>query len=223
MRLSSEDFRQKSRHIPFAREGIPYVLAPAFVTLIMAILGHSILAWLSLLTTLFVGHFFRDPQRVAPTGNGEVVAPADGKVTAIEKVLEGRFLNQPCLRISIFLSVFDVHVNRIPYSGVVQGSHYQKGKYLAANLPRASRENEQSWLWIRTDDEQDIVVSQIAGLIARRIVCWPTVGDRVLRAERFGMIRFGSRTDLYVPVGSELLVAKGDRVCGGETVLCRLK
>lgn len=221
--MSSGDFRQKSRHIPFAREGIPYVMAPAFVALITAILGHAFPAWLFLLITLFIGHFFRDPERVAPTSDDAVVAPADGKVVAIEKVPEGRFLKQPCLRISIFLSVFDVHVNRIPYSGVIRGAYYQKGKYLAANLARAGRENEQSWLWIKTDGEQDIVVSQIAGLIARRIVCWPTMGDRVLRAERFGMIRFGSRTDLYVPVDSELLVTKGERVFGGETVLCRLR
>jgi len=220
--LSSGDFRQKYRHIPFAREGVPYVLAPAFVTLIAAILGQSILAWLFLLATLLVGHFFRDPERVAPVGDRDVAAPADGKVVAIERVQEDRFLHQPCLRISIFLSVFDVHVNRIPYSGTVEGAYYQKGKYLAANLARASHENEQSWLWIRTDSGHDLVVSQIAGLIARRIVCWPTVGDRVLRAERFGMIRFGSRTDLYLPLDSEVAVSKGDRVCGGETVICRL-
>jgi len=221
--LSSGDFRNKSRHIPFASEGIPYVAASAFVALITAILGHCIVAWLFLFVTLLVGHFFRDPERVIPTGDSDIVAPADGKVIAIEKVREDRFIHGPCLKIGIFLSVFDVHVNRIPYSGVVQGIEYRKGKYLAANLPRAGSENEQSWLWIRTDAEADIVVVQVAGLIARRIVCWPTLGDRVVRGERYGMIRFGSRTDLYVPADSDLLVSKGDRVAGGETVLCRLK
>ncbi|MDY0042754.1 MAG: phosphatidylserine decarboxylase family protein [Desulforhabdus sp.] len=221
--MSSEDFRGKSRHIPFAREGVPYVAASAFVTLITAIIGPWLLAWLFLFVTLLVGHFFRDPQRVIPTGESDVVAPADGRIVSIENVRGNRFINGPCVKISIFLSVFDVHVNRIPYSGVVQGIQYQKGKYRAANLPRAGSENEQSWLWIRTDSEVDLVVVQVAGLIARRIVCWPTLGDRVVRGERYGMIRFGSRTDLYVPADSDLAVSKGDRVVGGETVLCRLK
>lgn len=221
--MSSGDFRQKSRHIPFAREGIPYVAAVAFVTLVMAILGQSVLAWVFLIATLFTTYFFRDPERVIPTGDSDVVAPADGKIVAVEKVTGNRFVDKPCLKISIFLSVFNVHVNRIPYSGVIQGAHYQKGKYLAANLAKASSDNEQNWLWIRTDSEADIVVVQVAGLIARRIVCWPTLDDRVVRGERFGMIRFGSRTDLYVPEDSDLLVSRGDCVAGGETVLCRLK
>lgn len=221
--MSSEDFRSKSRHIPFAREGIPYVGAAAFVTVITAILGQSMLAWLFILVTLFIGHFFRDPQRVVPTADRDVVAPADGKIIAVEKMREGRFTSKDAIRISIFLSVFDVHVNRIPYSGMVQDTAYQKGKYLAANMARAGQENEQGWLWIKTDSEEDIVVTQVAGLIARRIVCWPSLGDRVVRGERYGMIRFGSRTDLYVPLDSDVLVSKGDRVYGGETVVCRLK
>lgn len=221
--MSLKDFRHKSRHIPFAREGIPYVGAAAFVTAITALLGQPILAWPLMILTLFVGHFFRDPERVVPTGERDVVAPADGRIVAIERVQGSRFVEGPVTRISIFLSIFDVHVNRIPYSGVVHNTYYQKGRYLAANLARASSENEQAWLWIKTDTEQDIVVTQVAGLIARRIVCWPTLGDRVVRGERYGMIRFGSRTDLYVPVDTEVMVSRGDRVCGGETVLCRLK
>ena len=217
------DFRYKSRHVPFAREGIPFVAAAAFVTLISAITGPAVLAWILVLVTLFIGCFFRDPERVAPTGNADVVAPADGRIVAIEKVREDRFRGKPSLKISIFLSVFNVHINRIPYSGIIEGVHYQKGKYVPANLARASSDNEQSWLSIRTDSGEDIVVTQVAGLIARRIVCWPTLGERVVRGERFGMIRFGSRTDLFVPEESELLVSRGDRVYGGETVICRLK
>ncbi len=220
--MDHQDFRQKSQHVPFAREGLPYVIGAAFVTLIVALLGDSRLAWLLLGCTLFVGHFFRDPQRVVCAGEGEVVAPADGKVVAIERVTESNFLQKPCLRISIFLSVFDVHVNRIPYTGLVQGLQYQKGNFLAANRSKSSQENEQARLWLRTDSGEDLVVVQIAGFIARRIVCWPNIGDRVFRGERFGMIRFGSRTDLYVPEASEVLVGKGDRVRGGETLLCRL-
>jgi phosphatidylserine decarboxylase len=221
--LNLGDFRYKSRHVPFAREGIPFVAAAAFVALIAAITGPAVLAWVFVLVMLFIGCFFRDPERVAPTGKEEVVAPADGRIVAIERVREDRFRGKASLKISIFLSVFDVHINRIPYSGVIEAIHYQKGKYVPANLARASTDNEQNWLSIRTDSGEDIVVTQVAGLIARRIVCWPTLGDRVVRGERFGMIRFGSRTDLFVPEESELLVSRGDRVYGGETVLCRLK
>jgi phosphatidylserine decarboxylase len=130
---------------------------------------------------------------------------------------------RPCLRVSIFMSVFDVHVNRVPVSGVVQEVRYRKGTFLAANLPRASRENEQNWVRILSDGGQEVVMTQVAGLIARRIVCWPRAGDRVEQGERFGMIRFGSRMDVFVPVESEVLVSMGQHVYGGETVLCRLK
>jgi phosphatidylserine decarboxylase len=221
--LNIENFRDKSRHVPFAHEGIPFVAAAAFVALISAITGPAVVAWFFVLVTLFIGCFFRDPERVAPTGNADVVAPADGRIVAIEEVREDRFRGKTSIKISIFLSVFDVHINRIPYSGLIDGIHYQKGKYVPANLARASTENEQNWLCIRTDSGEDLVVTQVAGLIARRIVCWPNLGDRVVRGERFGMIRFGSRTDLFVPEESELLVSKGDRVYGGETIICRLK
>jgi phosphatidylserine decarboxylase len=221
--LSSVDFRQKATHIPVAREGIPFIGAAIFITFISAILGQGILAWLFVIVTLFVGHFFRDPQRVTCGEHSDVVSPADGKVIGIERVAEARFVEKPCQKISVFMSVFDVHVNRIPHSGVVQGICYQKGRFLAANLAKAGRENEQNWLWMQADSGHDIVMTQVAGLIARRIVCWPSVGDRVSRGERFGMIRFGSRMDLYVPENSEILVSRGDHVCAGETILCRLR
>jgi phosphatidylserine decarboxylase len=205
-----------------AREGIPYLLAAVFVTLTTAILGATLLTWLFLIVTLLMGHFFRDPQRMFSAEPNDVLSPADGKVIAIEKVDGTRFFQSPCLKISIFMSVFDVHVNRVPFSGTVRGGYYQKGRFLAAGRARASRENEQNWLWIQTDSGVNIAMTQVAGLIARRIVCWPTTGDRVLRGERFGMIRFGSRMDIHVPVESDMRVAKGDHVYGGETILCRL-
>ena len=220
--MNTRGFHQKAFHIPFAREGIPYVAAAAFVTLIAAILGQSLLTWPFLIVTLFVGYFFRDPERVIPAGGSDVVAPADGKIIGVERVTETPFGRRPCLKISIFLTIFDVHVNRIPCSGVVQEVAYRKGRFFAANLARASGENEQSCLWIQTDSGDDIVVTQVAGLIARRIVCWPAAGDRVVRGERFGMIRFGSRSDLFLPENAEVLVSKGQQVYGGETVLCRL-
>ncbi len=221
--MESGSFREKVHHIPFAREGIPYVIMAAFVTVVLAILGHGLLTWIAMAATLVVAHFFRDPERVTSAPPDEVVSPADGKVISIETVEETPFFRRPSIRISIFMSVFDVHVNRIPFSGIVQDLRYRKGSFFSANLPRAVRENEQNGIWIRGDEGTDIVITQVAGLIARRIVCWPAVGDQVVRAERFGMIRFGSRMDVYLPEASDVLVAEGDRVCGGETSLCRLK
>lgn len=221
--MSPVDFRQKARHIPVAREGIPYIAAAAFATLVMAVLGAGVVAVPLLALTLLVWHFFRDPERMIVALPQDALSPADGKVIVVEKVEGARFLQTPCLKISIFMSVFDVHVNRIPCSGVVQGIAYDKGLFLAANLARASRDNEKSWTWIRTDSGHDLVMTQVAGLIARRIVCWPREGDRVEQGERFGMIRFGSRMDVYVPVNAEIRVSVGDRAYGGETVLCRLR
>jgi phosphatidylserine decarboxylase len=221
--LESGTFRDKKRHIPFAREGIPFVLMFAFTTLILAILGCSLLAGLLLVLTLLVGHFFRDPERVLTADDRDLASPADGKVILIEKVDGTCFAQTPSLKISVFMSVFDVHVSRIPISGRVRGVHSQKGRFLAAQPPRPSHENEQNWVWIQSETGVDVVVTQVAGMIARRIVCWPTVGDRVIQGERCGLIRFGSRLDIYVPEGSEILVARGEHVYAGETILCRLK
>lgn len=221
--MQSEDFRNKVRHIPFAFEGIPYILISAFLTLIFAILHHTVLAWISLVLTLLIGHFFRDPERVGSSDSDTVVSPADGRVISIEKVEETPFFRKTCVRISVFMSIFDVHVNRIPLSGIVRGLKYRKGRFLSANLSRAMRENEQNSIWIQAHSGVDIVITQVAGLIARRIVCWPSVGDSVIRGERYGMIRFGSRLDVYVPEDSDILIKSGDHVYGGETLLCRLK
>ncbi len=220
--MNHNDFRTKQNHIPIAREGIPYILMAMFVTLVAAILGHAFLTWPFLIATLLVGHFFRDPERILTADASHLVSPADGKVIAIEPVDSLRFVEGGRVKISIFMSVFNVHVNRIPYSGVVKGLHYQKGRFLNAGLSRASRENEQNWVWIRAQSGQDVVISQVAGLIARRIVCWPRPGDEVVRGERFGLIRFGSRLDVYVPSDAEVLVSKGDKVFAGESSLCRL-
>jgi phosphatidylserine decarboxylase len=202
---------------------LPYVLAAAFVTLITAILGCPVLTVIFLVLTLFTSHFFRDPQRVTAVGPDEIVSPADGRMVSVEKLEGTRFLQKPVIKISIFMSVFDVHVNRIPFSGTIRGIAYQPGRFVPANRANASRENEQNWIWIQTVSGADIVMTQVAGLIARRIVCWPATGDIVIRGERFGMIRFGSRMDVYVPANSDVLVSPGDHVHGGETVLCRLK
>jgi phosphatidylserine decarboxylase len=221
--LDSGTFRDKSTHIPIAREGIPYVLAFAFTTLIVTIMGYVFSAWILLVLTLLVGYFFRDPERILTAEDRDVVSPADGKVILIERVDETCFTRNPSIKISIFMSIFDVHVNRIPLSGTVYGVRYQKGGFRAAQTPKADRENERNWVWIRGDAGADVVLTQVAGLIARRIVCWPKAGERVFRGERFGMIRFGSRVDMYVPEESEILVSQGQHVYAGETALCRLR
>jgi len=220
--MSAGDFRKKQARVPIAGEGVPYILAAMFTTLIAAVLGWAIIALLLLAVTLLIGHFFRDPERISTAGEADIISPADGRVIAVTNVRTTRFTDKPAMRISIFMSILDVHVNRIPISGTIEGAYYQKGRFMAANLAQASDENEQNWLWIRSDSGADIVIAQVAGLIARRIVCWPEVGDRVLRGERFGMIRFGSRVDLYVPENSEVLVYQGRHVHAGETLLCKL-
>jgi phosphatidylserine decarboxylase len=220
--LSARDFRKKQANIPIAGEGIPYILAAMFATLITAVLGWALVAIVLLTATLLTAHFFRDPERVSVAGESDILSPADGRVIEIRRVPSVRFTDKPAMKIGIFMSIFDVHVNRIPISGTIEGIYYRKGRFMAANLGQASEENEQNWLWIRSDSSADIVITQVAGLIARRIVCWPEPGDRVVRAERFGMIRFGSRMDVYVPENSEVLVSEGMHVFAGETVLCRM-
>ncbi len=171
--MSARDFRKKQAHVPIAREGIPYILAAMFATLITAVLGWAIVTLLLLALTLLTGHFFRDPERVSNAGESDIVSPADGRVIAVKSVRSVRFTDKPAMKISIFMSVLDVHVNRLPISGTIEGIHYRKGRFMAANLVQASDENEQNWVWIRSDSGADIVITQVAGLIARRIVCWP--------------------------------------------------
>ncbi|MDY6909326.1 MAG: phosphatidylserine decarboxylase family protein [Thermodesulfobacteriota bacterium] len=221
--MKQEDFRQKAAHVPVAREGLPFILSGVFITFTCALSGWAIATILFLALTLLVLHFFRDPERVVTAEASEVLSPADGRVIAIDKTREPQFTGRPCWKVSIFMSVFNVHVNRIPISGVIEGLRYRKGRFWAASTEKADRENEQSWIWIRGESGEDVVVTQVAGLIARRIVCWPSVGDRVVRGERFGLIRLGSRLDVYVPETIDLLVSKGDRVTAGESVLCRMK
>ncbi|SMC24076.1 phosphatidylserine decarboxylase [Desulfacinum hydrothermale DSM 13146] len=221
--MPGNDFRKRSRHIPFAREGLPYVSAAGFATLVSAVSHWHPVTVILLTVTLLMVHFFRDPVRWSNAEAGEVICPADGRIIAVEKQEETCFTDRPMWKISIFMNIFDVHVNRVPVSGRVAGLHYRKGRFLAANKKRAGLENEQNWLWIQTDSGSDVVLTQVAGLIARRIVCWPRVGDSVLRGERFGMIRFGSRVDVYIPLEGEVLVTKGQKVFAGETILCRIQ
>ncbi len=204
---------------PIAVEGYPFIGLFAFVTLVFGLLDWGFLTFLMFLLTLFSIYFFRNPERLIPVEEGAVLAPADGKVIFVGEVMEDRCLNSEALKISIFMNVFDVHVNRIPISGKVTEMFYNKGTFLNASLDKASLDNEQAGLVIQDEAGRSILCVQIAGLIARRIVTYPEVGDQVQRGLRYGLIRFGSRVDIYLPKGSDVRVAVGDKTVGGESIL----
>lgn len=167
--------------------------------------------------------FFRDPEREIPFEEDLLVSPADGKVIGIENIESNNYDKSPCIKVSIFMSVFNVHVNRIPFSGKVKEIKYFPGKFFNAALDKASEDNERNAILIETDRGMSFWTVQIAGLIARRIVCPLKKGDNVLKGNRYGMIRFGSRLELYLPLNSDILVKKGEMVQAGSSVICRLK
>jgi phosphatidylserine decarboxylase len=214
----------KQAFVPPHRAGYPFIIGGGVAFLLGLIIAHW-LAWLGLAFALFCLFFFRDPERVAPPRNDVLLAPADGKISIIDMATPPAELGlgaAPRWRVGIFLSVLDVHVNRMPAAGTVTRIAYRHGKFLNAVLDKASDENERNALAIRLVSGADIGVVQIAGLIARRIVCEAREGDVVAAGARFGIIRFGSRTDLYLPDGVTPLVAVGQRMVGGETVIARL-
>jgi phosphatidylserine decarboxylase len=198
------------------RDGIYYALALVVVAVLIGIWATPLLALVPLLLAAFFLWFFRDPERVIPTTSGAVVSPADGKVTGVSTVqLDGN----PATRISIFLNVFDVHVNRSPASGVITAVEYRRGKYLNAMDPASAELNEQNICTLLTDNGERIVFKQIAGLLARRIVFTRQVGDRLERGERIGLIKFGSRCDVILPASAKVLVQVGNVVkCGSSTL-----
>jgi phosphatidylserine decarboxylase len=208
---------------PVARPGYPIIMAAAFVTAVLALLGLTAITLVSLGFTLFICYFFRDPDRVIPQKEGVVVSPADGRVLSVLETTNERFFEGPCLKISIFMSVFNVHVNRIPCKGEVMNIVYHPGKFFSANLDKASEQNERNAIFLKTEEGFQICVVQIAGLIARRIICKLQVGDPVNCGERFGMICFGSRLDVYLPQRVEPAVTVGDKVQAGTSVLGMLK
>ena len=204
---------------PVAKAGYPFIFIAALATAVFAFWGLDSLALIGLAVTFFICYFFRDPDRVAPNHKGVVVSPADGKVVAVDQVDTSRFFEGMCTKISIFMSLFNVHVNRIPHEGFVEKVSYYPGKFFLANLDKASRENEHNAIYLETIDGKKMCIVQIAGLIARRIICKVQEGDKVDRGQRFGMICFGSRLDVYLPADSKLNVAVGDRVKAGISVL----
>jgi len=208
---------------PVASAGYPFIFAAAFVTAVLALLGLTTLTLLSLIITFSICGFFRDPDRKIPDRQGVVVSPADGKVVAASVVDHSPFYDGQTMKISIFMSVFNVHVNRVPYSGRVKEIIYHPGKFFSANLDKASLENEHNAVFIETENRRQLCVVQVAGLIARRIICKIQPGESVIRGQRFGLICFGSRLDVYLPTDMKLTVAVGDKVQAGATILGQLK
>jgi phosphatidylserine decarboxylase len=201
------------------KDGIPYIVIPLLIGLISVFFKVWILAVPLLLLAIFVAYFFRDPKRDIPKGRNIIVSPADGRVTRVENISKE---NGTFVLISIFLSPFDVHINRSPITGRVVSQTYIKGRFKIATSEDASLVNEQNVIEIKNDDIT-VICKQIAGVLARRIVCWMNVGDEMKIGERFGLIKFGSRTDLIVPDNVEVLVKIGERVKGGMSVIGRIK
>jgi phosphatidylserine decarboxylase len=204
-----------------AREGWPFLAASVAVAVAVGwLLGWwwstPVWAWV-----LFVLQFFRDPARPVPGDQRTVVAPADGRIVAVEKA-EDPYLKRTATKLSVFMNVFNVHSNRAPVDGEVRDAWYDAGAFMNAALDKASVKNERNALWLRADAGPDVVCVQVAGLIARRILCYAKPGDRLKRGERFGFIRFGSRVDLYLPLESRVRVELGQKVSAGATIMAEL-
>ncbi len=208
--------------VPVAKEGYPFIGFSVFITIISAILGYPALTLFLLVVTTFILMFFRDPERIMPEGDDNVLSPADGKIIVSELVKDIRFSEDELLKISIFMNVFNVHVNRTPVSGMVKRLVHVPGVFLAADNKQAHLKNEYCAVTVAGPNNKEITFVQIAGLIARRIVCWLEPGDTVIQGRRYGLIRFGSRVDVYLPKESQVMISPGQKVTAGETILARL-
>jgi len=212
-----------SRQSLIIEEGWPFIIPLLIAGIFTGWLGWCWIALIFSFLTLFVIWFFRNPERKIPEGDENIVSPADGRVLRVEDVSAEPLCEGPRKKISIFMNVFNVHVNRAPCSGRIESIRYHPGRFLSADLDKASELNEKNAIHIRTDSGIDILTVQIAGLIARRIVCWVQEGMQIRKGERFGMIRFGSRLEVFLPPDSEIRVREGDRVKAGETLIGCIK
>lgn len=207
-------------HPIIAREGWPFIAGAFAIALLVQFFAGWLWALPLWLIALFVLQFFRDPPRIIPALAGAVLAPADGRIVAVDKV-QDPYLSREALKVSVFMNIFNVHSNRSPVDGEICNRWYFPGSFLNASLPKASLENERNALWIKTGEGHDVTCVQIAGLIAKRIVCHVKPGENLTRGQRFGFIRFGSRVDIYLPLGAKVNVGIGDKVRATETVLAR--
>ena len=209
----------KQNQWPIAKEGLPFLIPAALLTVILGIMGWEVWMSLGILFSLFIAYFFRNPRREIPDLENIILSPADGRVIHVGECEEDRFLKEKTLKVSIFMSLFDVHLNRAPVSGKVLERSYFPGRFLVASLEKSSLLNEQNAVILETEDRFKILLVQIAGFVARRIVCYAKAGDRLRKGEIFGLIRFGSRVDLYLPPEVKPIVRVGQHVKGGESII----
>jgi phosphatidylserine decarboxylase len=202
-----------------AKEGYPLILTAAALATGAFLMGWQMVGVVLALATAAITGFFRDPERNVPTGEGLIVSAADGRVVSIAEVQSGPSADATATRVSIFLSPLDVHVNRMPVTGKIEEVRYQTGRFIAAYKDESSQHNEQNALKVVDNQGRSLTVVQVAGVVARRIVCRVKPGDRLARGERFGLIMFGSRTDMYLPKGCVVQLAEGQKVKGGETIV----
>jgi phosphatidylserine decarboxylase len=196
-----------------------FIIPLAVISVLLWSLGFMVWAGMFTFLTLFVIYFFRDPERAIPPGEKAILSPADGTVVQVQTCVEERFLKRPAIKLSVFMSIFNVHVNRNPLTGRIIDSAYARGKFIRADLDQASASNEQNALLVENAEGVRLLVVQIAGLIARRIICWVKKGDRVEKGQRFGLICFGSRLDIYLPENTALQVRLGEKTLAGQTIL----
>ncbi len=204
---------------PIVKEGLPFLIPSSILTFLFLLLGWRWIAFLGLLMTLFIAYFFRNPKRKIPSLKNIVLSPADGKIVYLGECEEARFLKQKALKISIFMSPLDVHLNRAPVSGRVIETKYHPGKFLMASREKASLLNEQNAFVLEGEENFKVLLVQIAGWLARRIVCYAREGDYLKQGEIFGMIQFGSRVDLFLPTDVRPIVHLGQHVKGGESII----
>jgi len=209
----------RARGWPIAREGVPFLAAALVPAMAAGAFGWAAVGALFGAAALFTGWFFRNPPRRVPDGPNLIVSPGDGRVLAVAEEEEPRFLKARAVRVSVFLSPLNVHINRTPCEGRVKTVAYAPGEFLVASRPEATLRNEQTAVLLETDAGCRILCVQVAGYVARRIVCWLSEGERVERGERYGLIRFGSRMDLFLPLGTRMRVKAGERVTGGESII----
>ena len=204
---------------PIAKEGLPFLIPVVLLTVILGIMGWRVWMSLGILFSLFLAYFFRNPKRKIPNLQNVILSPADGRIVHVGECDEDRFLKEKTLKVSIFMSLFDVHLNRTPISGKVVERNYLPGRFHMANVEKSSLLNEQNAMLLESEDRFKILLVQIAGFVARRIVCYAKAGDLLRKGEIFGLIRFGSRVDLYLPPEVKSIVRVGQHVKGGESII----